>query len=283
MGPREHERVRQVGNPEVESEITVAREVVFGRGGEKDLLLDLYRPSGHADLPLPVVVFIHGGGWHGGDKKDYGDLATHLARHGYLCAAINYRLSGEAPFPAALEDCKCAIRWLRAHADDYNADPHRFATWGHSAGGHLAAMVALTPGQFEGQGGWAHAPSVAQCALCFSAPLDFPALGESLKGSVDAFLGAASAGDRGGRERSSPISYVAGATAAFFICHGEQDNLVPPEQSQRFVAALRKAKVAVEFMPVPTAGHDLERHSPDIFARAVRFLDRHLKRPAESC
>jgi acetyl esterase/lipase len=263
--------------PGLEGPVVVATDVVFGRGGQDALMLDLYRPAGHAHSPLPVVVFIHGGGWHGGDKESYRDLAARVASNGYLCASVNYRLSGDTPFPAALEDCTCAVRSLRASAEALGADAARFAAWGHSAGGHLAAMVALAPGRFEGAGGCAEASSRVQCALCYSAPLDLPALGENLRASVDHFLGITGPDRAGVRDQASPITYAAGSAAAFFVCHGAQDDLVPIDQSERFVEALRKAGAPVEFLPVGGAGHDLERYSEDIFARALEFLDRHLK------
>jgi len=244
-------------------------------GGEG--LCDLYRPVTCAERRLPVVGFIHGGGWHGGDKADYGDLAARVADRGYLCAAVNYRLSGQAAFPAALEDCKRAVRWLRAHAAAWGADTDRMATWGHSAGGHLAALVALTPGRFEPES--APGRSDVQAAVCYSTPLDVAGLGESLRGSVERFLGIPAGADGlREREQASPIRYVDRGAPPFFVCHGEDDDLVPVEQSERFVAALREAGGAVEFVRVAGAGHDLERHSREVFEAAVRFLDDHLGR-----
>jgi acetyl esterase/lipase len=140
-------------------------------------------------------------------------------------------------------------------------------------------MVALTPGKFEGAGGWAEHSSQVQCALCYSAPLDFAALGQGLKGSLDLFLGDAR-GHVNPREQASPINYVSEASPPFFICHGAQDDLVPVDQSERFVAALRNVGAPVEFIRVADAGHDLERHSENIFAAALAFLDKYLKKAA---
>jgi len=259
--------------------VAAATDVVFGRGGERDLRLDLYRPAAGTEFPLPAVVFIHGGGWHGGDKADYRDLAARITARGYLCASVDYRLSGEALFPAALEDCKAAVRWLRAHSAAIRAAPRYVAAWGHSAGGHLAAMLALTPGRFEGAGGSAHAASGVQCALCFSTPFDLAALVPSLGASLEQFLGSTAVERAAILAQASPLSYAPGSTTPFFVCHGDQDDLVPVAQSDRFVAAVRTAEAPVEFVRVPGAGHDLERHSEDILARALRFLDTHLKQP----
>lgn len=262
-----------VGGPE--KPVLAAIDVVFGRVGGKDLLLDLFRPAQAVELALPVVVFCHGGGWGGGDKNTYHDLAARVASRGYLCATPNYRLSGEAPFPAALEDCKCAVRWLRAHALEQGADADHFAAWGHSAGGHLAAMVAVTPGRLEGEGGWAEVSSAVQCALCFSTPFDLTDKTPGLVGIINRFIGPV-ADPESAQRRASANTYAAGCKARFLLMHGEED-VLPIAQSERFAADLRKAGAPFEFVRVPGAGHDLERFSPDIFARAAGFLDRHLR------
>jgi len=266
-----------------------ARDVIFGRGGDRDLTLDLFRPAETAGDLLPVVVFIHGGGWGGGNKESYHDLAARAASHGYLCASVFYRLSGEAPFPAALEDCKCAVRWVRASAAQHRADGEHIAVWGHSAGGHLAAMVALTPGKFEGQGGWQEVFSAVQCAVCFSTPFDLTDKTSGLEGIIAQFIGPTPAeGLRpaGGpardperaRRDASATTYVAGGRTPFLLFHGVED-VLPISQSDRFAAALRDARVPVELVRVPGAGHDLERFSPDLFTHAIAFLDKHLKPP----
>jgi len=260
-----------------EAPVAVASDVVFGRGGQSDLKLDLYRPADRAASPLPVVVFVHGGGWHGGEKESYRDLARPAASHGYLCASVEYRLSDQAPFPAALEDCKCAVRWLRAHAVELEADPHSIGALGHSAGGHLAAMVALTPGRFEGAGGGPQASSDVGCALCYSAPFDLATLGANLRPAIEQFLSSAAADFSAACRQASPISYVSASAVPFLVCHGDQDDLVPVEQSDKFVAALRAAGASVEYMRLPGAGHDLAPYGEEVLAGALKFLDRHLK------
>ena len=254
--------------------ILLAADIPFGRGGQTDLKLDLYRPETSTPFPLPVVVFIHGGGWHGGDKESYRDPALRVAARGYLCASVDYRLSGQAPFPAALEDCRCAVRWLRAHAAECGGDPDRIAAWGHSAGGHLAAMVALTPGQFEGDGGWPEFSSAVQCALCYSTPFDLAALEQHLGIALEQFLG------DGGTEHASPMTYITATAVPILVCHGDQDDLVPVEQSDRFVAAMRDAGAPVEHIRLRGVGHDLPQSSADVLASALTFLSRHLRRPA---
>jgi len=269
--------------------VVCRKELVFGRGGDRDLTLDLFRPAKPEERPLPVLVFIHGGGWGGGTKESYHDLAARAASRGYLCASVFYRLAGEAPFPAAIEDCKCAVRWVRSNAAEHGTDGEHIAVWGHSAGGHLAAMVALAPGKFEGEGGWQESSSAVQCAVCFSTPFDLTDKTSGLEGLVTQFIGPTPA-DRlrpaGGpaaepdeiRRQASANTYVAGGKTLFLLFHGVED-VLPISQSDRFAAALRDAGVPVELVRVPGAGHDLERFSPDLFTRAIAFLDKHLKPP----
>jgi len=260
--------------PKSNTPILLAADIPFGRGGQTDLKLNLYHPETAAPSALPIVVFIHGGGWHGGDKESYRDPALRVAARGYLCVSVDYRLSGEAPFPAALEDCKCAIRWLRAHAAECGGDPEHIAAWGHSAGGHLAAMAALTPGRFDGDGGWAEFSSAVQCALCYSTPFDLAALEQHLGIALEQFLA------DGGTERASPMSYITATAVPILVCHGDQDDLVPVEQSDRFVAAMRDAGAPIEYTRLRGAGHDLSPFHEAIVVEAVRFLDGTLKRPS---
>ena len=135
--------------------IEVTKDIEYGRAGDIPLLLDIYIPETPIATPIPAIICIHGGGWRDGDKGRYVKYVKSLATHGFFVASINYRLSGVAPFPAAVEDSKCAVRWLRANAEKYNVDPERIGVWGNSAGGHLAMMVGLvdeTAG-LEGNGG----------------------------------------------------------------------------------------------------------------------------------
>jgi len=120
----------------------VERNIVYARIGERELLLDLYRPEDAEGL-LPVVLWVHGGGWRNG-SKDAPNRAVGLVRRGYALASVGYRLSPEAIFPAAIEDCKAAVRWVRANADEHGLDPDRIGAWGSSAGGHLVALLGTT-------------------------------------------------------------------------------------------------------------------------------------------
>ena len=277
----------------LERPVVRARDVVFGRGGERDLTLDLFRPAKPEERPLPVVVFIHGGGWGGGTKESYHDLAARAASHGYLCASVFYRLSGEAPFPAALEDCKCAVRWVRANAARNGSDGEHIAVWGHSAGGHLAAMVALTPGKFEGEGGWHDASSAVQCAACFCAPSDLTVRSPHvLAGAIEQFVGPAPVhgrrpdDQRVRRLQASPLSHVSRQAPPFLIVHGDRDDVVPIEHAERLAAALREAGAQAELVRVKDAGHRLDLMNEEeagpggetLLGMTLGFLEKHLRR-----
>ena len=149
--------------------------VVYGVGGGRELRLDLYRPSGGSG-PYPAVVFIHGGGWRSGQRGQLSRQAMYLATRGYVCACIEYRLSGEASFPAAIEDCKCAVRWMRAvGTKNYRVDPERIAVSGSSAGGHLALLTGASGGvaELEGSGGWSEYSSRVQLVAAFNPACEF--------------------------------------------------------------------------------------------------------------
>src|SRR2546427_8684591 len=131
--------------------VKVMRNLEYGRGSGRAMLLDLYLPE-KSDQPLPLITWIHGGAWLGG-SKDGGSPALQFTTHGYAVAHVGYRLSPEAKFPAQINDCKAAVRWLRANAKKYQLDPDKFVAWGSSAGGHLAALVGTTGGVKELEGG----------------------------------------------------------------------------------------------------------------------------------
>ncbi len=148
--------------------------LTYARYGERELQLDLFRPRTRAGA-LPAIVCIHGGGWSRGDRSSMRPLAQALAARGFVTVTISYRLSGEAKFPAALHDAKAAVRWLRAHAATYGIDPDAIGVTGHSAGGHLAALLATSGGvaALEGDGGNASFSSRVQAGVAGGAQTDF--------------------------------------------------------------------------------------------------------------
>ncbi|MDH3582633.1 MAG: SMP-30/gluconolactonase/LRE family protein [Phycisphaerae bacterium] len=149
-------------------------DVVYARYGDRKLLADIFVPNKEGPTPRPAVVVVHGGGWLKGDKTKFRALAIALAARGYVTAAIEYRLGGEANFPAAIQDCHASVRFLRAQAGHYGIDPNRIGAVGGSAGGHLVGLLAATPhvSELQGSGGHADRSSKIQAAIVMAGPME---------------------------------------------------------------------------------------------------------------
>jgi acetyl esterase/lipase len=247
------------------AEVMLLRDVEFGRNGQQVLRLDLLRPRPFLGLPSPVLVWIHGGGWQTGSKREGLQNLLFFARQGFLCASINYRLSHEALFPAQIEDCKCAIRFLRAHAKKFNLDPNRIGVWGASSGGHLAALLGTSGGrpELEGQGGWASFSSRVQAVCDWFGPTDFLKMG-NFPSQIDhnspdspeaKLLGGAIQTRPALAQQANPIAYITRTTPPFLIMHADNDPLVPFNQSQLLFNALQNAKIDAALIVVPGGGH----------------------------
>ncbi|MFC1966339.1 alpha/beta hydrolase fold domain-containing protein [Chloroflexota bacterium] len=241
--------------------VEVTKDVEYGRASDIPLLLDIHTPGTPIATPMPAIIFIHGGGWDSGDKSEKPCVIkfSHLATHGFFVASINYRLSGEAPFPAAVEDSKCAIRWLRANADKYNVDPQRIGVAGYSAGGHLAMMVGLvdeTAG-LEGNGGWGEFSSRVQAVCSYYGPSDFVSTYYE-KGSRPSnikFLGGTMEEKPEIYKTASPINYVTKDDPPLLLVHGELDETVSYNQSEEMYQAYQRAGLEAELIKVNYAGH----------------------------
>jgi len=259
-------------------------DVVYGKGGGKDLKLDILRPKQAPADPMPVVVYIHGGAWKAGSKSGMPPLCTRLVQQGYFCASVEYRFSQEAVFPAQIEDCKCAIRFLRAHAKEYKINPDRIGVWGHSAGGHLVALLG-TAGDardLEGAGGWQDQSSRVQCVIDCFGPTDFTVVPKGLEGvkeqmssPVTQLVGGPIPENKEKAAKASPITYVTKDDPPILIMHGDQDPTVPIDQSQRFYEALKKAGVDATLHIVKGAGHGFR--GQEIEDVTAAFFDKHLK------
>ena len=266
----------------------VERDVTYGKVGEIELKLDIYFPRKTDGKPLPVAVYVHGGGWRNGDKaQGAGAMAIpELVKRGYLVCSINYRLAPEFKFPAQIEDTKCAIRYLRAHAKEYNLDPERIGVWGGSAGGHLAALLGTSDASsgLEGKGGWAEQSSRVQAVVDMFGPADLTvefAGGNSQVGKN--VFGASSIKDEV-LKRASPVTYVSKDDPPFLILHGDQDRLVPLSQSEKLHERLKAAGVSSTLVVVKNAAHgfapqggepspnrmELSRMIGDFFDKALR-------------
>jgi len=267
----------------IPNNVEVREDVVYGKGGERELKLDLYLPKDDVGKHS-AVVFIHGGGWKGGNRGQFRPQSLHLASKGYVCACIEYRYSGEATFPAAIEDCKCAVRFVRANAEELRVDPDRIAAGGGSAGGHLCALVATADAEaaLEGTGGHAEFSSRVQLAIPFNGVFDFAAMAEARKAipQVSSFLGGAYEEKPEVYAKGSPITHVDKSDPPFLLLHGTADTTVPFDQSVAMQKRLQEAGVQAELFEAEGAGHGFFNRPPwyePTLKRMEEFLDEHFR------
>lgn len=259
-------------------------DITYCAAGNIELKMDMYYPVTD-ETSLPVVVYVHGGGWTKGDKSGgAGYRFIHaLIERGYLVVAVNYRLAPEHKFPAHIEDVKCAIRHLRAEAETYNLDPNRIGTIGSSAGGHLAALLGVTDesDEMEGDGGYLDQSSRVQAVVDIFGPTDPAAF--CTGGWARQVFGTASCEDEI-ISLASPLVYVSSDDPPFLILHGDMDELVLLEQSQVFYDSLTAAGVPVTLQVVRNAGHGFSQAGGPIdpsyealIQLAADFFDLYLK------
>ena len=249
--------------PRVSDGVKAHRDIAYVENGHERQKLDLYVPE-KAGAPLPLLIWIHGGGWAAGSKDGCPPLRSGFTERGYAVASIGYRLSGHATFPAQIEDCKAAIRWLRAHAKEYNLDPKRFGVWGSSAGGHLVALVGTSGDvkQFD-VGANLDQSSRVQAVCDYYGPTDFTVFvttpgyeSHATDSSPEAkLIGGAVAENKDKAARVNPITYVSRDDPPFLIVHGDKDPTVPINQSQLLFDALKRAGVSAHFHTIHGAGH----------------------------
>jgi acetyl esterase/lipase len=235
--------------------------------------LDLYLPE-PSDTPSPLIVWIHGGGWQAGNKDNC--LSKRFVPKGYAAASIGYRLSQQATYPAQIQDCKAAIRWLRAHAAEYHLDPNRIGVWGLSAGGHLVALLGTTGNTRDFDVGEnLNQTSAVNCVVDWFGPTDFLYHTDP---KIEQLLGVPVADHVDIAKRASPLYFVTKESAPFLIMHGDKDPLVPIEESKCFDEALQKNGVESKLVILPGASHYGPAFGkPEITAVIGDFFDKHLK------
>ncbi|MCY4566812.1 MAG: alpha/beta hydrolase [Candidatus Poribacteria bacterium] len=269
--------------PKVPDGVTVYRDLGYVTDGHERQKLDLYVPDTGENLPL--LIWVHGGAWRGGDKTHYNP--KEYLEAGYAGASINYRLSQHAIFPAQIEDVKAAVRWLRANAETYRLDPNRFAAWGSSAGGHLVAMLGTTGDVAEFEVGEnLGVSSRVQAVVDYFGPTDFLQMdAQSLPDGLvhDApdspesqLVGGPIQEHKDRVARANPITYVSKDDPPILIIHGDQDKLVPYHQSVLLHDALEEAGVLVTLYRVEGGGHGWFK-DPKVPELTKAFLGKHLK------
>jgi acetyl esterase/lipase len=255
-------RVQSPGTEEIKTDppnATVIREITYCKVGARELRMDAYLPKNRGTALSAPLIYIHGGAWISGDKDEgpiEQDLSELLTR-GYAVFSINYRLAPLNPFPAAIEDCKCAVRSLRANAAKYQIDAKRIGVWGSSAGGHLAAFLGTTAGigQLEGYGGYPEQSSTVQAVGTYFGPAD---LTTSDWGFIDKLGFLLVFGTSKNWARASPINYITKNDAPFYVVGGDRDDRVDVRQPQAMFARLQAAGVPSELLIVKNCDHEFE-------------------------
>ncbi len=266
----------------------ILRDLEYVPEGHERNKLDLYLPKKtdkkeQTTDRLPLIIWVHGGAWWAGNKNNC--PALRFLRKGYAVASINYRLSQHAIFPAQIEDCKAAVRWLRANSNQYGLDPNRIGVWGSSAGGHLVALLGTTGNVKEFDKGRDLSVSSRVQAVCdYFGPTDFTKISNfpsSIKHDADdspesKLIGGPVQQNKDACQRANPITYITKDDPPFLIVHGDQDHTVPHNQSQLLFEALKKAGVQVQFHTVKGAGHG-GFNSPEVDKMVDDFFDKYLK------
>lgn len=234
--------------------IQLDKDIVFATINGQDLKLDIAYPKDNKGK-LPAIVYIHGGGFEGGAKPT--DQTVFYAKNGFIGIAIEYRLSDVAKFPAAVHDCKTAIRWTRANAKKYGIDPEKIGVIGESAGGYLVAMMGTSGGNsyLEGDGPYKEYSSSVQAVVDLFGPIDFSVMKDAPTGPVAKFLGKTAQEAPELAIKANAITYVDAKDAPTLMIHGEKDDLVPIQQSELLYAALTRAGVQAKVVGVKSAGH----------------------------
>jgi len=280
------------GNVALCADIVIEENVTYGKAGDTELKLDLARPQGNG--PFPAIVFIHGGGWSGGNRQMYRGQIQEAAQRGYVAATISYRLmkydeaknettTADPIFPAQIQDAKAAIRWVRANAKKCDVDPDRIGVTGTSAGGHLSLLVGLTDpaSGLEGDSGNPDQSSRVQAVVNVFGPTDMVYCFEKSLAPwiVRLFMGGtpAEVGER--YKAASPITYVSKDDPPVLTLHGDQDGLVPVEQARVLDEKMKAAGASHTLIVFPGQGHGFEGEDGKKAVDATwEFFDRHLKR-----
>ncbi|WP_425639133.1 alpha/beta hydrolase fold domain-containing protein [Algoriphagus yeomjeoni] len=244
--------------------ISIKRDIVYREGESNAWKLDLATPNDQGSALRPALVIVHGGGWSMGSKSVdvYQKMMVDYAEKGYVTINVEYRLTGEAGFPACIEDVKNAVRWLRAHAEELHVDPERIGTYGHSAGAHLALMLGMTSEveELEGDGSYQEYSSHVNAVAAGSPPTE---LGRETPMSKPIWW---------------PIGYISADHPPMLLIQGTEDPVVKPVLTRDFVTKMKNAGAEIEYIEV-SGGHDVAYSSQlEVTDPAIeKFFGKHLK------
>ena len=271
--------------------VVIEDNITYGKAGDTELKLDLARPQG--DGPFPAIVFIHGGGWSGGNRQGYRGQIQEAAKRGYVAVTISYRLmqfdqakkettTATPIFPAQIHDAKAAIRWLRANAKKYHINPDRIGVTGGSAGGHLSLLVGLTDpaSNLEGDSGNPEQSSRVQAVVNVFGPTEMVGCYEksSVAWIFRLFMGGTPSEAAERYKAASPVTYVSKDDPPVLTLHGDQDALVPVEQAKLLDEKMKAAGASHALMIFQGQGHGFSgEHDKKAWEATWEFFDRHLK------
>ncbi|BFM48394.1 alpha/beta hydrolase [Marinomonas sp. THO17] len=264
----------------------IEKNITFKRIDNKDIKLDLYLPKANTDTKSPLLVWVHGGAWKRGSKDAIPNKNPLLLRSvleaGYALASVDYRLSGEASFPAPVQDINDAINFLNQHANDYNIKADELVMMGRSAGGHLAGFIGATNAAYDKVDFYTHPNYKVDAVVSFFGPTDLLAMGTKNgkkvgpRSSVSMFLGSAPTDNPELAKQASSTSYINAHSPAYIQLHGDEDKRVPLSQSEHLKALLDQYGVDNELYVEQGVGHsarifDSEKYVPTVMA----FLKKH--------
>jgi acetyl esterase/lipase len=259
-------------------EIDVTYGQTYAERDSGPLLADVYVPRGEG--PFPGVLVVHGGAWRMGSRAQLAGIAQVLAQHGLTAVAISYRLAPDHKFPAQIEDCRDAVRWMRTEAAKWKIDPKRIGGFGYSAGAQLVSLLGTHPeGERDDDSDPARQVTRLQAVAAGGTPCDFRPIPVDVDGL--AFWLGGSQGEVPEQYRlASPAAFITADDPPFFFFHGENDQLVPVMSPTQMHAALIAAGVSAELYVVPKLGHIACCMNQAAIEKAVGFLETHLKAPA---
>jgi acetyl esterase/lipase len=261
--------------------VLMREDLQFGTGEDTPLFLDLYSPEDQEEA-LPGILLFFGGSWKHGRKDQLRVYAQYLAARGYVVAAVQYRLRSAGQWPNSIHDAKCAVRWMRAHQEEYGIDGEHLGVMGNSAGGYLALMVGYTSGQddFEGRGGWAEQDSAVQAVVDIYGPVDFTEEIRRDHSAIISYMGGKYEEMPERFEKASPLWQLHKTAPPTCVIHGTVDQLVPVTQSDRLVERLAALEIPHDYSRIDGWPHAMDVALPvcaHVQALAGNFFDRHLK------
>ncbi|WP_437203321.1 alpha/beta fold hydrolase [Planctomicrobium sp. SH664] len=261
-------------------QLQIEKDITYATYDKVEVSLDLYQPRQRTDKAAGVIL-IHGGGWVIGSKGNYSFYGIELATRGYVVANIDYRMAPQHPFPAAVQDAKAAVRWMRAHAEELNVDPERISVVGASAGGHLALMVGYSDDVpfLEGTGGNPHVTSHVRSVVAIYPPSDLTTISPPKQESplLTMFLGRTRQESPETYRVASPVNYVTPQDPPTLLLHGTVDLLVPVSQSDDLARKLEETRVPFVYDRLPGWPHSMDRLKP-VNERCLWFIERFLEK-----